>query len=84
LEAAVASAFGAVLKAFRIEKNVTQEQLGMSADLQRQYISMLELGTRAPSLATTLRLAKALNVEPGWMVSLVVAKIDEMSSQTDA
>jgi transcriptional regulator with XRE-family HTH domain len=84
LEADVAAAFGAVLKAFRIEINVTQEQLGMSADLQRQYISMLELGTRAPSLATTLRLAKALNVEPGWMVSLVVAKIDEMSSQTDA
>lgn len=84
MESDVAAAFGAVLKAFRIEINVTQEQLGMSADLQRQYISMLELGTRAPSLATTLRLAKALNVEPGWMVSLVVAKIDEMSSQTDA
>lgn len=78
MEANVAGAFGAVLRTLRIEKNLTQEQLGLEAGLQRKYISLLELGTKAPSLATVLRLAKALNVEPGRLVSLVNTKIDEL------
>ncbi len=78
MEANVAGAFGAVLRALRIEKKITQEQLGFEAGLQRKYISLLELGTKAPSLATVLRVAKALNVEPGSLVSLVAAKLDEL------
>lgn len=78
MEANVASAFGAVLKALRIEKGLTQEQLGMEAGLQRQYISMLELGTRAPSLAVVLRIAKGLNLEPGTLVSSVATKVNEL------
>lgn len=78
MEANVAGAFGAVLRTLRIEKNLTQEQLGLEAGLQRKYISLLELGTKAPSLATVLRVAKALNVEPGSLVSLVAAKLDEL------
>lgn len=78
MEANVASAFGAVLKALRIEKGLTQEQLGMEAGLQRQYISMLELGTRAPSLAVVLRIAKGLKLEPGTLVSSVATKVNEL------
>lgn len=78
MEANVAGAFGAVLRTLRIEKKITQEQLGFEAGLQRKYISLLELGTKAPSLATVLRVAKALNVEPGSLVSLVAAKLDEL------
>jgi transcriptional regulator with XRE-family HTH domain len=78
LEPTVAVAFGAVLKALRKETKMTQEQLGLEASVQRKHISQLELGTKAPSLATALRIAKALNIEPGRMVSLVAAKIDEM------
>lgn len=78
MEANVAGAFGAVLKALRTERKMTQEQLALEAGLQRKHISLLELGTMAPSLATALRLAKALNVEPGSLVSLVALKIDEM------
>jgi DNA-binding XRE family transcriptional regulator len=78
LEPTVAVAFGEVLKALRKETKMTQEQLGLEASVQRKHISQLELGTKAPSLATALRIAKALNIEPGRMVSLVAAKIDEM------
>ena len=73
----IASAFGEVLRALRNERNMTQEQLGLEADLQRKSISSLELGMKAPSLATVLRIADALNVEPGKLVRLVKAKIDE-------
>jgi len=78
LKANVAGAFGEVLRALRIERKLTQEQLGFVAGVQRKSISLLELGSRAPSLATVLRIAKALNVEPGELVSLVAAKIDSL------
>jgi len=77
LQEEIASAFGEVLRALRNERNMTQEQLGLEADLQRKSISSLELGMKAPSLATVLRIADALNVEPGKLVRLVKAKIDE-------
>lgn len=78
MEANVAGAFGAVLRALRIERKMTQEQLGLEARVQRKHISLLELGENAPSLATTLRLAKALDIEPGALVSLVALRIDEI------
>lgn len=62
---------------------MSQEQLGLQAGLQRKSISALELGTKAPSLATVLRIAKALNVEAGMLVSLVALKIDEMETDID-
>jgi transcriptional regulator with XRE-family HTH domain len=77
LDANVAVAFGTVLRALRIDKQLTQEQLGLEAGLQRKYISLLELGTKAPSLGTVLRVAKALDIEPGALVSNVASKIDE-------
>ena len=56
---------------------MTQEQLGLAAGLQRKYISLLELGTKAPSLATVLRIAMALDVDPGELVSLVSTQVLE-------
>jgi len=56
---------------------MTQEQLGLAAGLQRKYISLLELGTKAPSLATVLRIATALDVDPGELVSLVNTQVLE-------
>lgn len=78
MKANVAGAFGEVLRALRIERKLTQEQLGLAAGLQRKYISSLELGTKAPSFATVLRVAKALDVEPGGLVSIVAAKLEEL------
>jgi transcriptional regulator with XRE-family HTH domain len=60
LDAAVA--FGKVLRQLRLEAGLTQEQLGLEADLRRTYVSVLELGQQQPSLNTVLKLAKALNV----------------------
>lgn len=77
MEAKLASAFGSVLRTLRIEAKMTQEQLGLEAGLQRKYISLLELGEKAPSLATALRVAAALRVEPGGLVTLVARKLEE-------
>jgi transcriptional regulator with XRE-family HTH domain len=55
------TAFGKVLREMRLEAGLTQEQLGLDADLRRTYISILELGQQQPSLTTIIKLAVALN-----------------------
>ena len=57
-----AVAFGKVLHRLRRKAGMTQEQLGLEADLRRIYVSILELRQQQPSLGTIFKLAKALNV----------------------
>jgi len=71
LSASIASGFGRVLRKFRKDAGLTQEQLGLESGLQRKYISSLELGEKEPSLSTVLKLAQALKVKPGRFVDLV-------------
>lgn len=68
-------AFGKVLRRLRLEAGLTQEQVGFEADLRRTYVSILELGQQQPSLATILKLAKALNQSGQELVGLVEAEI---------
>lgn len=77
MEQKIAGAFGAVLKGMRLDRKMTQEQLGLEAGIQRKYVSLLERGEKAPSLATVLRVSRALNVEPGTLVALVAAQVDD-------
>lgn len=65
--------FGKVLRQLRMEAGFTQEQFGFEADLRRTYISILELGQQQPSLASILKIAKALNCS----ASELVAKVEE-------
>jgi transcriptional regulator with XRE-family HTH domain len=44
---------------------LTQESLGFEAGLERNYISLLELGQRTPSLSTVMKLASPLRM-PAW------------------
>ncbi len=72
-----AVAFGRVLRRLRKEAGLTQEQLGLEADLRRTYVSILELGEQQPSLNTLLKLARALNRPASAMVTEVE---EELSS----
>ncbi len=68
-------AFGKVLRRLRLEAGLTQEQVGFEADLRRTYVSILELGQQQPSLATILKLAKALGQSGQELIGLVEAEI---------
>ena len=68
-------AFGRVLRRLRLEAGLTQEQVGFEADLRRTYVSILELGQQQPSLATVLKIAKALNQSGQELIGLVEAEI---------
>jgi transcriptional regulator with XRE-family HTH domain len=72
-----AIAFGRVLRALRQDAGMTQEELGLEADLRRTYVSILELGQQQPSLESLLKLAAALKVRPGDMVDKTVDLLPE-------
>ncbi|ADI31020.1 helix-turn-helix domain-containing protein [Methylotenera versatilis] len=60
--------FGARIKSIRLEKGLSQEQLGLIAELDRTYISGIERGLRNVSLINIERLALALNIEPAELL----------------
>lgn len=55
-------AFGKVLRSFRLQKDLTQEQLGWKARIDRKFISALERGMKEPGLMTLIRITKTLGV----------------------
>lgn len=55
-------AFGHVLRALRKERKLTQETLGFEAELDRTYVSLLELGESSPTLDTLVVLCKPLGL----------------------
>ena len=59
----VAKSFGQALRQLRLERGMSQEELGFASGYHRTYISLLERGKKSPSLQTIFQLAKAL-MEP--------------------
>jgi transcriptional regulator with XRE-family HTH domain len=62
-------AFGQVLRKHRLAAGLSQEQLGLDADVQRNFISLIETGQNQPTITTIFKLAHALNVKPSKFVS---------------
>ena len=69
--------FGEILRAHRLERNLSQEQLSERVDVLRSFISSLENGTRQPSLDMILRLAKALDITPGKLIDPIAEKLEQ-------
>lgn len=72
---AVATAFGTVLRRLRKQAGLSQEQLGLEADLMRNYISILELGQQQPTITTLFKLAASLKRRPSEIMALVEDEI---------
>lgn len=53
----VGLAFGKVLRRRRVEAGFTQEQLAHEAELQRNYVSLMERGINQPTITTLIKLA---------------------------
>ena len=68
-------AFGQVLRQIRIRKQLSQETLGFEAELARNFISQIELGSKSPSLRTIFRLCKVLDVDPSELLRHVEVKL---------
>ena len=73
----VAVAVGKVLRRLRKDAELTQEQLALEADLQRSYVSILELGQQQPSLTTRLKLASALGCSAQSLMADIESELEK-------
>lgn len=67
--------FGAVVRKRRTEQGLSQESLANLAGLHRTYISMLERGTRNPSLTVILQIAEALDTTAATLMTDIETKV---------
>lgn len=61
-------AFGPVLKHFRTERKLTQEELAEKVGVVTSYISMMESGQKFPNLEMLFALAEALEIAASEIV----------------
>lgn len=73
----ISSAFGKVLRQKRKEAGLTQEQLGLEAHVQRNFVSLIERGVNQPTITVVFKLAHALRCQP----SDLMVEVEEMLTQ---
>lgn len=64
----IEQAFGIVIKKYRLERSISQENLAFGAGLDRTFISLLERGKRRPTINTLFAISKVLEVKPHNMI----------------
>jgi transcriptional regulator with XRE-family HTH domain len=64
---------GDELRKERLTAGLTQEELAFKSALSRNYISLLELNQKSPTVETLQRICKALRIRP----SKLLARVDE-------
>ena len=69
-------AFGSALRELRNQRALSQEVLAFEAQLARNYISQLELGSKSPSLRTIFKLCKVLETSPAKIVEDVERRMN--------
>jgi len=74
--AGLEKAFGSALRELRNQRALSQEALAFEAELARNYISQLELGSKSPSLRTIFKLCAVLETSPATMLADVERRIN--------
>ena len=65
------AAFGQVLRKMWQAAGWSQEQLGLEAGIQRNFVSLIETGQNQPTITTIFKLARALGVKPSKILVTV-------------
>lgn len=68
---------GDEIRKARLAVKLTQEQLAFKAEISRNYVSLLELNHRSPTIDVLLRVARALGIR----ASVLIATIEEKTSR---
>ncbi|MCH3884399.1 helix-turn-helix domain-containing protein [Tenacibaculum aquimarinum] len=55
--------FGKKIKELRLERKMTQRELGYLLEIDRESIRKYEKGIQEPKLSTVIKFAKAFNIE---------------------
>ena len=70
----LAQAFGDVVRELRREQGLSQEGLGFAAGVDRNFVSILELGQQVPSLSSVFKIAMGLGIKPSELVTRVESR----------
>lgn len=70
-------AFGQVLRELRKKKRLSQEALALEAGIERNYVSLLELGKSSASVKMIFKLAFVLDVQPSQFLAAVEKLLSE-------
>ena len=73
----VDQAFGQALRSLRTRRKWSQTDLALRADVDRNYISLIELGRNSPSVRLLVRLCDALNTSPADLLKDVERRLHE-------
>ena len=65
----ILNALGYLVRQRRTELGISQEELGLRANLDRTYISGVERGVRNPSLTALVSLADGLGISVSFLLS---------------
>ena len=61
--------FGAALRRLRLSARMSQEELGLEAGVQRNFVSLIERGQNQPTIGTISKLARALRMKASELVA---------------
>ncbi|MGN6231478.1 MAG: helix-turn-helix domain-containing protein [Trinickia sp.] len=73
-----------MLRTLRRRKGLSQEALAHAADMERNYISLIELGRHSPSIRIVWKLCGALGLTPSAFLAAAEARLEEHSERTRA
>jgi transcriptional regulator with XRE-family HTH domain len=68
-------AFGTVLREQRKKKGLSQEALALEAGIERNYVSLIELGKNSASIKMIFKLASVLNTPPSKLLEMTEEKM---------
>jgi transcriptional regulator with XRE-family HTH domain len=71
------------VRAVRVQDGVAQEVLAHIAGIERSHLSKIERGEHMPTLATILKLARALNRTAGELVLDTEARLQKSGGAPD-
>lgn len=63
---------GEELRRARLNAGLTQEELAFRAEISRNYVSLLELGEKSPTVQVFLRICRAMGIK----ASKILARIE--------
>lgn len=73
----IKTSIGKVLKSLRIKQNLSQEDLAGICQVDRSYISMIEVGRNEPSVTKIFELCTGLRIKPSDFLRLVEIEVEK-------
>jgi len=77
-------ALGLTLKSLRTKRKWSQTELALRADVDRNYISLIELGRNSPSVKLLFKLCDALDTKPSDFIKDVEKRMKATPSSTSS